>query len=61
MVFNRSSVLCIGTRHMGTEGTFLLGMIVYGGILAGICAVIVWAIAFRMHSPRKGMKQEGRK
>ncbi|MBZ9655594.1 hypothetical protein [Phyllobacterium lublinensis] len=46
---------------MGTEGTFLLGMIVYGGILAGVCAAIVWAIAFRMHSPRKGMKQEGRK
>ncbi len=46
---------------MGEEYRFLLGVIVYGGLVAGVCAMIVWAIAFRMHPPRNGIKQGGRK
>lgn len=37
---------------MGEEDRFLLGVILYSGVLAAICAMIVWAIACRMH-PRR--------
>lgn len=61
MVFNWLSGLCIGTKHMGEENRFLLGMMIYGGVLAAVCVLIVWVIAFRMHPPRHGIKQRGRK
>ncbi|TDQ17847.1 hypothetical protein DEV91_1274 [Phyllobacterium brassicacearum] len=46
---------------MGEEDRLLLGVIIYGGVFAAVCAMIAWAIAFRMHPPRNGIKQGRRK
>jgi hypothetical protein len=44
-----------------SEDRFLLGVVLYSGVLAAICAMIVWAIVFRMHQRRNAIKQGGRK